>query len=277
MSIVDYELISPNRTSPRDNEIDTITIHCVVGQCTVEALGKLFANPARRGSSNYGIGYDGKIGLYVPESDRAWTSGGKGADGKTIYINGISGSINDHRAITVEVASDTSPPYAITDAAYESLIKLLVDICKRYPNINRLRWQANKDLVGNVGEQNITAHRWFAATDCPGDYIYTHMSNIVEEVNRRLDNEINKIEEDDSDMTVERFKELWTEMRKDLQDNDAGQWSQEAREWALSSGLIQGSGVTNDGEPNAMWEDLLTREQLIAVLYRFSKIMGSKR
>ena len=122
MSIVNYELISPNRTSPRRNTIDTITIHCVVGQCSVESLGSYFANPARKGSSNYGIGFDGRIGLYVPETDRAWTSGGKDSNGNEIFINGISGSLNDHRAITIEVASDTKPPYKVTDAAIEGNI-----------------------------------------------------------------------------------------------------------------------------------------------------------
>ena len=70
-------------------------------------------------------------------------------------------------------------------------------------------------------------------------------------------------------MDVGRFKELWREMRKDLQDNDSGQWSAEAREWAVSSGLIQGSGGDN-----YMWEDLLTREQMVTLLYRFAQMMG---
>ena len=81
----------------------------------------------------------------------------------------------------------------------------------------------------------------------------------------------------EDNMDVKRFKELWNEMRKDLQDNEAGQWSKEAREWAVASGLIQGSGTTKEGEPNAMWEDLLTREQLVTVLYRFYQIMESKK
>lgn len=72
-------------------------------------------------------------------------------------------------------------------------------------------------------------------------------------------------------MDVTRFKELWREMRSELQDNDAGTWSEEAREWAKSTGLVAG---TSDKEFNGAWEDLLTREQLVTVLYRFAKMIG---
>lgn len=83
----------------------------------------------------------------------------------------------------------------------------------------------------------------------------------------------NKIQEDD-DMDNARFKELWNEMRRDLQDNDSGQWSAEARQWAVDSGLIAGSGTAPDGQPNYMWGDLLTREQLVTVLHRFAQQVG---
>lgn len=169
-SLVDYTIISPNKTSPRNHAIDTITIHCVVGQCTVESLGALFAKASRKGSSNYGIGNDGKIGLYVDEKDRSWCS---------------SNAANDHRAITIEVASDTTHPYAVTDAAYKALIKLLVDICKRN-NIKELKWKGDKSLIGQVDKQNMTVHRWFANKACPGDYLYERHGQIASEVNAKL-------------------------------------------------------------------------------------------
>ena len=81
----------------------------------------------------------------------------------------------------------------------------------------------------------------------------------------------NTTTEEDDDMDVTRFKELWREMRSELQDNDAGTWSEEAREWAKSTGLVAG---TSDKEFNGAWEDLLTREQLVTVLYRFAKMIG---
>ena len=84
--------------------------------------------------------------------------------------------------------------------------------------------------------------------------------------------EYNDPTKEDDDMTQEQFKAMWLEMRKGLQDNDASSYSQEARDWAVSAGLIQGGG--SNGEFNGMWEDLLTREQFVTVLYRFAKLMG---
>lgn len=80
--------------------------------------------------------------------------------------------------------------------------------------------------------------------------------------------------EDDEDMDVNRFNELWTELRKTLQDNDASTYSEEARQWATDSGLIAGNGTTINGQPNYMWADVLTREQFVTVLYRFAQMIG---
>jgi len=80
--------------------------------------------------------------------------------------------------------------------------------------------------------------------------------------------------EDNEDMDVVRFEELWHEMRKGLQDNDCSTYSAEARQWAVANGLITGNGTTINGEPNCMWADMLTREQFVTVLYRFAQLMG---
>lgn len=170
-SLVSYTKISPNKTSPRNHKIDTITIHCVVGQLSVEKIGAVFAPKSRRASSNYGIGPDGKIGMYVEEKDRSWCS---------------SNAANDNRAITIEVASDTTHPYAITDEAYRALIELCADICKRN-GIKELKWKANKALIGKPDQQNMTVHRWFANKACPGDYIYNRLGTIAAEVNTILE------------------------------------------------------------------------------------------
>lgn len=79
---------------------------------------------------------------------------------------------------------------------------------------------------------------------------------------------------EDDDMDKDRFKELWMEMRKELQDNDSSPYSEEARQWALDTGIIEGNGITASGEPNCMWGDILTREQFVTVLYRFAKKAG---
>lgn len=169
--LVDYVRISPNKTVNRTHSIDTVTIHCVVGQVTVERLGEVFAPTSRQASSNYGIGLDGKIGMYVEEKDRSWCS---------------SNAANDHRAITIEVASDTTHPYAVTDKAYAALIDLLTDICKRN-GIKELKWSTNKsDRINHINGCNMTVHRDFAAKACPGEYLYSRHGQIADEVNKRL-------------------------------------------------------------------------------------------
>lgn len=270
--LVSHTRLSSNKTSPRRHEIDTITIHCIVAQWTAKQACDYFAQTSAVSSANYVVGRDGSIGLCVEEGDRAWTTGGKDKNGDPIRVNGISGGDNDHRAITIEVASDKEHPYAVTPAAYEGLIKLLVDICRRNPGIGRLKWLGDKSLVGQVEKQNMTVHRWFANKACPGQYLLERHGEIAAEVNRRLD-ALEQMKEDD-DMDKETFKELWYEMRKELQDNDAGAWSEEARKWAVDTGLIAGNGTDVDGEPNCMWADVLTREQFVTVLYRFARLMG---
>lgn len=252
--LVSYTKLSPNHSGKRNHAIDTISIHCMAGNLSVESCGNLFAQSSRKASSNYGIGSDGRIALYVDEANRSWCT---------------SSSSNDNRAITIEVANTVAAdPWPVSDAAYESLINLLVDICQRN-GIKKLLWKGDKSLIGQVDKQNMTVHRWFANKACPGNYLYNLHGQIADEVNKRL----NAGTEDD-DMDVTRFKELWTEMRKELQDNDASSYSKEAREWAVSSGLIAGNGTTIDGEPNCMWGDVLTREQFVTVLYRWTQLMG---
>lgn len=172
-ALATYTKISPNKTSPRNHTIDTITIHCMAGNLTVETCGNVFANASRKASSNYGIGTDGRIAMYVEEKDRSWCS---------------SNSINDHRAVTIEVANDggAETGWHVSDKAMESLIKLVADICKRN-NIKELKWSTNKsDRVNHKNGCNMTVHRDFAAKACPGDYLYNKHGYIADEVNKLL-------------------------------------------------------------------------------------------
>lgn len=169
-SLVTYTKITKNKNSPRNHAIDTITIHCIVGQWTAKQGCDYFASTERQCSANYVVGKDGSIGLSVDEKDRSWCS---------------SNASNDHRAITIEVASDTTHPYAVTDKAYAALLDLVTDICRRN-GIKKLLWKGDKSLIGKVDQQNMTVHRWFANKACPGDYLYSRHGAIAEEVNRRL-------------------------------------------------------------------------------------------
>lgn len=164
---------SPNKSSPRMSKVDTITIHCMAGNLSVESCGALFAKSSRKASSNYGIGSDGRIACYVGEDDRSWCS---------------SNRANDNRAITIEVANDggAETGWHVSDKAYKSLISLLVDICKRN-NITKLVWSNNKnDRVNHKNGCNMTVHRDFDNKSCPGDYLYSLHSKIANEVNTLL-------------------------------------------------------------------------------------------
>ena len=169
--LTEYCKISPNRSSPRKHKIDTITIHCMAGQLSVETCGNVYANSKAMASANYGVGKDGRIGLYVEEKDRSWAS---------------SNAENDNRAVTIEVASDSSSPYAVSDAAYNATIKLVADICKRN-KIEKLVWSTDKATrIQHLDGANMTVHRDFANKACPGDYLYDRMGDIAKQVNEKL-------------------------------------------------------------------------------------------
>lgn len=174
-SLVTYTKISPNRTSPRNHKIDTITIHCYVGQVTAQrgcnGSGFVTYNPITGSSCNYVVGYDGSIGLCVPESDRSWCTSNKP---------------NDHRAITIEVACETIHPYTVTNKAMEALINLCADICKRN-DIKKLVWSTNKnERVNHLNGCNMTVHRDYKNKACPGQYLYERHGYIANEVNKKL-------------------------------------------------------------------------------------------
>lgn len=179
-SLVDYTLISPNKTSPRNKPIKKITIHHMAGNISIETCGNIFVNPTRKASSNYGIGSDGRIGLYVDESDRAWTSGNRE---------------NDNQAVTIEVANDVvGGIWHVSDKAMESLILLCVDICKRN-GIEKLIYTGDKT-------GNLTMHKWFQATTCPGPYLESKFPYIADEVNKRLGVVEDKPEEKPDEETI---------------------------------------------------------------------------
>jgi hypothetical protein len=126
----------------RTAKIDTISIHCMAGNGTVEACGNLFKNA--KYNSNYGIDSKGNIAIYVSEDMRSVCT---------------SNTANDNRAITIEVANDGGKPdWHVSDKALSALKDLLVDVCQRN-GIKKLLWQNDKNLIGQVDKQNMTVHR----------------------------------------------------------------------------------------------------------------------
>lgn len=162
--LVSYTKISPNSNNPRNKPITKITIHHMAGNLSIESCGNIFAKASRKASSNYGIGSDGRIGMYVEEKNRSWCS---------------SSAANDNQAITIEVANDGGAPnWHVSDKALASLIDLCTDICRRN-GIVRLNFTG--DASGNL-----TQHNYFAATACPGPYLKSKFQYIADEVNKRL-------------------------------------------------------------------------------------------
>lgn len=172
--LVSFTKLSPNHSGKRTHSIDRITPHCVVGQCSVETLGNIFYPTSRQASCQYGIGVDGRVGMYVEEKNRSWCT---------------SSNSNDQRAITIECASDTEHPYAFKDVVYNKLIELCVDICKRNGK-KKLLWLGDKTKTLNYNpapdEMVLTVHRWFANKSCPGDWMYSRMGDLASKVTAKL-------------------------------------------------------------------------------------------
>ena len=192
--LVVYTKLSPNHSGQRTHSIDRITPHCVVGQLSAESICGCFTSPDRQASCNDGIGPDGRVALCVEERNRSWCS---------------SSATNDQRAITIECASDAKEPYAMTTAVYASLIKLCVDICKRYGK-TKLLWFGDKDktlaYAPKADEMVLTVHRWFAAKSCPGTWLYQRMGNLASKVTAELGGTASVPEEKPSTPTTQGIK-----------------------------------------------------------------------
>lgn len=198
-SLVSYTKLSPNHSGQRIHTIDRITPHCVVGQASVETLGNIFSKTSKQASSNYGIGSDGRVGLYVEEKNRSWCS---------------SSNANDQRAVTIECASDASEPYAFKDAVYNKLIELCVDICRRNGK-TKLLWLGTKTKSLSYSpasdEMVLTVHRWFAKKSCPGSWMYARMGELAEQVTARLSGSAETAEPETTQTTytVKTGDSLW--------------------------------------------------------------------
>ena len=248
--MVSYTKLSPNHSGQRTHGIDRITPHCVVGQCSVETLGNIFLPTSKQASCNYGIGADGRIGMYVEEKNRSWCS---------------SSAANDQRAITIEVANNGgAPDWPVSDKAMRSLVDLVTDICKRN-GIKALVWSTDKgDRMEHRNGCNMTVHRDYAAKACPGDYLYRLQGKIASEVNLRLKG-------GDDEMTQEQFDAMMEDYERrhalPVPDSTPVDWEKGGVDWATEGGLMAG-----DGTGNLMLHSPLTRAQFCVMLKRYHEI-----
>lgn len=246
-SLVTYTRITDNKTVLTNKTLNRISIHCFVGQVTAKSGVDRFATTKNKCSANYVIGYDGSIGLSVEEKDRSWCT---------------SSSDNDKQAITIEVASETTNPYKVTDKAYQALLNLITDICQRNKK-TKVIWNDNKtEALAYKPKENeiiLTVHRWFNNKACPGNYLFNLHPEIASTVTARLNNQ----KEDDEEVTQEQFNTMMDNWLAEQSNKSASSWSAEARTWAEKNGLISGNT-----QGKKMYKRLLTREELVTVLYR---------
>lgn len=159
--LVSYTALSPNCSDRRGRPVTRITPHYAAGDPTVEVLGRIFADGSREASANYGIGSDGRIGMFVEESRRSWASGDPD---------------NDERAVTIECANQMDG--SLTDECWDSLVALCADICIRN-GIRDCSYTGDTDGV-------LTMHRWFADTECPGPWLSEQFERLSREVNSKI-------------------------------------------------------------------------------------------
>lgn len=164
--LTEYVALSPNASFPREDTIRKITVHHMAGDFSLEAVGAVFGDTDRQASANYAIDSDGRVGLYVEETNRAWTSGSRE---------------NDHQAVTIEVANDQiGGDWHVSDTAFAALTALCTDICRRN-GIETLVFTGD-------AEGNLTLHKMFYnGTDCPGPYLESRMEDLARAVNQALE------------------------------------------------------------------------------------------
>lgn len=149
---------SSNYTKGRTAKIQMIAIHHMAGILTAKQCGNIFAKAGRGGSSHYGIGKDGEVGLYVDEANTAWTN---------------SNWDSNCKSVTIETSNcEVGGEWKVSDKVLSKLIELVVDIAKR-----------NK-LGKLVKGKNVVWHSMYTATSCPGKYLLSKMDYIVEQANK---------------------------------------------------------------------------------------------
>ena len=236
--LVVHTRISPN-SNPRREKITKITIHHMAGNLSIETCGNIFASAERRASSNYGIGSDGRVGMYVEEKNRAWTS---------------SNRANDEQAVTIEVANNSGAPnWSVSDRAFNTLIELCVCICKRN-GIKKLVFTGRPD-------GSLTHHRMFTATICPGPFLLDRFHEICSIVNARLKKE-------EEEMTQERFNEMMTVWLKEQNNLPPSRWA--ADELGESFEKAVNMGITDGSRP----QGIPRRQELIAMIFRLAEKMS---
>ena len=158
-----YMAHSNNYSTGRSGrKIEKVTIHHMAGVLSAKQCGSVFKNGNRQASSNYGIGKNGEIALFVDEANTSYADANWDSNCKSV---------------TIECSNNkTGGDWTVSDKVLSSLIKLIADIFKR----NGIK----KAIKG----ETITWHSMYSATACPGNYLRSKMDYICDEVNKKLNN-----------------------------------------------------------------------------------------
>ena len=253
-SLVSHVRLSPNHSGQRIYPLTRITVHCTAGRASVEGLGEIFANPSRQASSQYGIGEDGRVGMYVEEKNRSWCS---------------SSYDNDERSITIEASLDATEPFAMNETVYARIIDLCTDICQRYGK-KKLLWIPDKDITlmyqPTEDELILTVHRWFANKSCPGDWLFARLGDVAEKVTARLNPTASASTVATSPMTVVTTPSLSSSTpvadTPDQNGETPSPLAAESVNWAIEKGILLGDGKSY------RLHDSVTREEMLTFLHR---------
>lgn len=256
--LVTHTRLSPNHSGLRIYPLTRITLHATAGRASVEGLGEIFARTERQASSNYGIGDDGRVGLYVEEKNRSWCS---------------SSYDNDERSITCECSSDATEPFAMNATVYARIIDLCTDICQRYGK-KRLLWIPDKDTAlaykVNDDELILTCHFWFTSLkSCPGTWLLSRLGDVAEQVTTRLNPAKPSTPAEPSTpsapstlSTVVEAMPAASEGWEEDDGNTPSTWAKESVAWAIEKGILLGDGKSY------RLHDPVTREEMLTFLHR---------
>lgn len=255
---ITQDLITSNYTARASRHISYIVVHYFGSLGTDEGVANYFDMASADASAHYALDED-SITQIVLDNNIAWHCGDSGR-------GTLKGLCTNANSIGIEVK-----PCKVNE--------------KRWQYATDTDWYFDERTVANLRDlvrylmakhgidaAHVVRHFDVTGKYCPRPWMGDDINSYYGRTGNQLWAEFKAGLEDD-DMDISTFKELMGEYRAELQDNDSGEYSEKAREWAEKNGLVQGAGE-KAGEPNMMWQDFLTREQAVTLFYRFALLMG---
>ena len=220
-----------------------IATKAALERCGFEVMLLQYATMAEKCAASDAFGAE----LHMPIHSNGFN---KKVTGTRIFY-GVDGS-EGHRAAKAILATlgPVTPGSPDMVQAYPALYEI------RVPKAPTAYIEADFHDVQAVADWIVDHTQDIAEAICKGVCDYFGVEYIAEE------------EQKEAPIRMLEFEELLRLHEKALEDNDAGAWSEEARQWAIREGIVNGIGYLEDGTPNYAWEAHVTREQMVTMLYR---------